>query len=82
MQIEAKLYGTLRRHRPESAPGAPHHPFSVTLPDPATVETLLSQLGIPDGAINAAAVNDQAVELSAALTQGDRVSLFPPSAGG
>jgi molybdopterin converting factor small subunit len=82
MQIEAKLYGTLRRHRPESVPGAPHHSFAVALPTGATVEALLAQLGIPDGQINAAAVNDEAVELSVVLADGDRVSLFPPSAGG
>jgi molybdopterin converting factor small subunit len=82
MQIEAKLYGTLRRYRPASAPGAPHHAFPLVLPAGATVEALLAQLGIPDGQINAAAVNDEAVELSAVLADGDRVSLFPPSAGG
>jgi sulfur carrier protein ThiS len=82
MQVETKLYGTLRRHRPGGAAGAPHHPFPVTLPDGATLETLLAQLGIPDGQINAAAVNDEAVELTAVLGEGDRVSLFPPSAGG
>jgi sulfur carrier protein ThiS len=82
MRVEARLYGTLRRYRPAAAGGAPHLPFTVTLPPGATLEGLGRALGIPDGLISAAAVNDEAVESDALLTDGDRVTLFPPSAGG
>lgn len=82
MVVEVKLYAALRRHRPPSATGAPHHPFAYSLPEGATVAMLVEQLGIAEGMINAAAVNDEAVEASTVLQDGDRVSLFPPTAGG
>ncbi len=77
-----KLYGTLRRYRPEAAGGAPHHPFSVSMPDGATLAQLAAHLGVPEGLVNAAAVNGQAVESETPLQDGDEVGLFPPAAGG
>lgn len=80
--IEVRLYGALRRYRPESASGEPHQTFLINLSSPATVDSLGAALGIPDGFTSAAAVNGQAVDGSAPIADGDRVSLFPPSAGG
>lgn len=82
MEIEAKLHGTLRRHRPDDAAGAPHHPFTMSMPEGATVAQLVTQLGIPEGLLNAAAVNGQSVTIDTVLQAGDSVQLFPPSAGG
>jgi molybdopterin converting factor small subunit len=82
MEVEVKLYAALRRYRPATAPGAPHHPFSLSLSDGDTVAALARHLGIPEGMINAAAVNNEAVEPSLALHDGDQVALFPPTAGG
>lgn len=82
MDVEVRLYGALRRYRPGDAPGEPHMPFTVSLPLDATLDSLVRRLGIPDGFLSAAAVNNEAVDESAALTDGDRVALFPPSAGG
>jgi molybdopterin converting factor small subunit len=82
MEVEVKLYAALRRYRPSGISGAPHHPFMFSLPDGATVAVLVAQLGIPEGMINAAAVNDEAVEALTLLHGGDKVGLFPPSAGG
>ena len=82
MKVEVRLYGTLRRYRPADVPGAVHAPFAAALPGGATVDTLVAQLGIPDGMASATAVNDEVAELDHALRDGDRVSLFPPAAGG
>ena len=82
MNVEVRLYGTLRRYRPATAAGFPHSPFVAALPPAATVETLLGLLGIPDGLASAVAVNDEAVGADQPLRDGDRVSLFPPAAGG
>lgn len=82
MKIEVKLYGVLRRQRPKSAPGAPHHPFTVTLPEGARLITLAESLGVPSGTLQAASVNQEAVNLDTLLHDGDQVSLFPPTAGG
>ena len=82
MKIEVKLYGLLRRYRPETAVGAPHHPFPVVLADGATITTLLKTIGVPDGLLNAASVNKVSAELDTILRENDQISLFPPSAGG
>jgi len=82
MHVQVKLYGALRRYRPAGAPGEAHAPFAADLLPTATVDALLAHLGIPDGLASAAAVNDEAVETDHPLRDGDRVSLFPPSAGG
>ena len=82
MHLEVRLYGSLRRYRPAGAPGAPQTTFEMILAEDATVDDLCEQLGIPHGLVTAASVNDTAVETSASLSSGDRVRLFPPSAGG
>lgn len=80
--VTVKLYGMLRRHRPQSSPGAPHHPFTIEAPPGATVGTLLDLLSIPRELLQAAAVNNEAVDLETPLQPNDELSLFPPSAGG
>ena len=49
MNIDVKLYGTLRRYRPAGAPGEGHTPFVIALPPALTVADLLAVLNIPDG---------------------------------
>lgn len=82
MNLTVKLYGTLRRHRPETAEGAPHHPFPITLPENSTINDLVTLLQIKDGAVNAAALNGEAVSNDTTMNDGDTISLFPPAAGG
>ena len=82
MNVEVKLYGILRRQRPLGLTGAPHHPFPYSLTEKATLADLTAALGIPEGMLNAAAVNDEVVEMDTVLHEGDKVSLFPPAAGG
>ena len=78
MIVEVRLYGSLRRYRPPESSGA----FPVDLPSGSTVDTLARRLGIPEGFVSAAAVNETATESDTPLRDGDSVSLFPPSAGG
>jgi len=82
LQVSVKLYGTLRRRRPDSAPGAPHHPFVVNLPDGASVLQLSELLDIGSGLVSAVAVNGQVANDKTTLSDGDEVALFPPAAGG
>ena len=79
-----RLYGSLRdQYRPKTAGGAPHHPFSVSVPDTATLQTLLTALGISDGLVQTTAVNgESAVALTQPLAPNDDIRLFPPIAGG
>ncbi len=80
--VSVKLYGVLRRRRPDSAAGAPHQPFTFELPNGAGVDDLTTRLGISRGSVHAIAVNGQAAAAETALHDGDEVRLFPPSAGG
>jgi sulfur carrier protein ThiS len=82
MKIEVKLHGTLRRYRPSDAGGAPHHPFSISVPESLTIAELATQLNIPDGLVNAASINSEVVTPDVVLPDGAIVQLFPPSAGG
>jgi sulfur carrier protein ThiS len=82
VNIEVKLYGMLRTHRPSQADGAPHHPFSMTVPDGTTAVQLAAQIGIAEGLFTAVAINNETAELDTVLQEGDQLSLFPPSAGG
>jgi molybdopterin converting factor small subunit len=82
MNLTIKLYGTLRKYRPESASGAPHQPFTLSTPENITIHDLMRLLAVLDGAVNAAAVNGDSVNNDTQLHDGDTVSLFPPAAGG
>jgi sulfur carrier protein ThiS len=82
VEVEVKLYGSIRHYRPPTAAGAPHHPFTMTVPGGATTTTLAELLFIPEGLVSAAAVNGEAVSHGTILKEGDKVSLFPPAAGG
>ena len=82
IQVDVKLYGVLRRHRPEPIAGAPHHPFTMTLPAGSSGGDLLDALNIGHGLVNGLAVNGESSSVDAQLQDGDDVRLFPPSAGG
>ncbi len=82
MTVEVKLYGVLRRHRPADQPGVPHHPFTLVCQPGETARSVMTQLGLEDGMVAAAAINNQNVSLDTPLQPGDKLSLFPPSAGG
>ncbi len=82
MEITVKLYGKLRKYRPDATAGAPHHPFSLTVADDAVVATVAAQLGIDMGFVAGTAVNGESVQFDAPLQVDDQVSLFPHTAGG
>lgn len=79
MRITVKLHGDIRRHHPDSNP---HLPFEIEIPSSSTIADLAPILNIPDELVWAASVNKEAVELTRPLQEDDRVSLFPPVAGG
>lgn len=80
--VEVKLYGNLRRYRPESAGGAPHHPFTMRVADGATVVDLMAALGIPEGLTAVVSINKENADPNNVLPPDAAVSLFPPTAGG
>lgn len=81
MQVEVKLYGLLRDYRP-AAGGLPHHPFTVNLPEHSTAADLIAHLLLPEDLVAGLSINREAVDLPTRLQPGDKVSFFPPTAGG
>jgi molybdopterin converting factor small subunit len=80
--IELSLFGELRQHLPEGATGRRSR---VEIPDGLDVFGLIEHLGIPyeaDEGLIVVAINDQVADHHAPIRDGDRVSIFPPLAGG
>jgi molybdopterin synthase sulfur carrier subunit len=79
MIVEVKLFSLLRQQHPGPDRSAP---LRVELEDGATVQDLVERLALPAGLARACFVNDRQQPFSAVLHADDRVSLFPPVAGG
>lgn len=80
MEIEVRLYASLKQFLPPGSTGRRAH---VTLPPTATIPVLLDQLALPVASVQLVAVNGRHQEdPSYVLQDGDIVSIFPPLAGG
>ena len=79
MQVQVRLFGTLREHLPGVRAGQWH---TANLTENATVADLLAELGVPSDDTKQAFVNDVAVEFTHVLREGDLVGVFPPVSGG
>ncbi|MDP2662619.1 MAG: MoaD/ThiS family protein [Dehalococcoidia bacterium] len=79
IQVEVRLYATLRQYRPRIALGKS---FKVTLPAESTIAQLLQRLGIPVDEMKRAFVNGIIEEEDYLVKDGDRIGIFPPIAGG
>ena len=79
IHVAVRLHAVLRRHHP--GPNA-HQPFEVEMASGSNVSALIPALKLPPELVWVASVNGEAVEMDQLLHDGDRVSLFPPVAGG
>ncbi len=79
MKVYVKLYALLRKHHP--GPNR-SEPLEVDLPEGARVADLVPALNLPGDIVRSAFVNNQAAQLTTALSDGDHVGLFPPVVGG
>ena len=77
MQITVKLYGNLRKYSP-----AGKEIVQMEIETGATIRALLAQLTVPNSNVWMSAVNDQVVDDSTALRDGDVVEVFEPVGGG
>ena len=73
--VQVKLYGTLRARRAAEAGPFPIQPG-------ATIESIISQLGISPEKVNLVFLNGVKAELTAPVADGDTVGLFPALGGG
>ncbi|MBP2667196.1 MAG: thiamine S protein [Firmicutes bacterium] len=79
MQLEVRLFATLREAAPQ---GAIVGVFPATLPDGGTVGELLKEIGISAEKVHMRMVNGVGVTDDYILKENDRVGLFPPVGGG
>ena len=79
MQVEVRLYATLREFAPEDANESV---FLLTLPENATLGFLLTAIGIEAKKVHMRIVNGIMSTDERVLKENDRVGLFPPVGGG
>lgn len=78
MRVRVKLFGALRKHLP--SPGEASVELEVG--DGATVADVLAGLGIPLEHAGMVVANNQQVEKTASVRDGQELSVFAPLAGG
>jgi molybdopterin converting factor small subunit len=75
MQIQLKLFATLKAFTPENAD-------RYTVPPGTTVGDIVDQLQIPVKDAKLIFINSIRRDLDTPLTDGDRLGIFPPVGGG
>jgi sulfur-carrier protein len=79
MKVHIQLYATLARHLPESREG---NSCTLEVSEGTLIGDLLTVLKIPTHAPKIILRNGVHADLTTMLTNGDRVAVFPPIAGG
>jgi len=79
IQVQVRLYATLRKYRPELGHG---QSLTVNLPEGSSIGDLLREVGIPEGEMKQAFVNGIIQGNDYFLADGDSLGVFPPIAGG
>jgi len=80
LNIEVRLFASLRRYLPSSASGTSAR---MDMPAGATIADVFEKLGIPAGAAHLTLVNgSQESNTDRQLEDGCTLSVFPPVAGG
>ena len=77
MRVTVELQAYLEQYSPDG-----QAVFEYTLPDGATVQTLVRQLKVPEEMAGVIVINGRSSDFDNPLQDGDRVILIPPLAGG
>ena len=77
--VEVRLYASLRKYRPDLAPG---EALVITLEDKAQLKDLMNKLKLPTKELAVILVNGKREEESYLLQEGDRIGIFPLIGGG
>ncbi len=77
MKVTVELQAYLKQYSPHG-----QAVFERTLPDGATVQTLVRELNVPEEMASVIVLNDRNADFDDPLSEGDRVTLIPPLAGG
>ena len=79
MKVELRLFASLSAYMP---PGAEDGSNMLQAEDGTTINTLLTQLGVPEEDVKIVFVNGIISKVDDVLHEGDRVGVFPAVAGG
>lgn len=79
MQIELALFASLSQYQPDGQGG--RHARPVEAPDGSTVLDMIESLGLPDEP-RVVFVNGRHAPDDHVLSEGERLAIFPPVAGG
>lgn len=79
MEIEIKLFASLRKYLPD---GDPAVAVQLNVSENATVAQVLEHLQLPARDVKLIFVNSVKASMDQLLQAGDRIGVFPPVAGG
>lgn len=79
MKVEVKLYANLAKLLPS---GSQKKQSIVIVRKGATIADLLEKLKIPSEVSNVIMLNGKQCDKNTKLNEGDKISVFPPIAGG
>jgi sulfur carrier protein ThiS len=79
MNVNLALFASLAQYQPDGEGG--RHARPIELPDGSTVATVIDQLRLPDEP-RVVFVNGKHAPDHHTLSDGDRLAIFPPVAGG
>jgi len=77
MKVTVELQAFLQQYSPNG-----DSVFEHTLPDGATVQTLVRDLHVPEEMASVIVVNGASADFDDPLADGDRVTFIPPLSGG
>jgi len=79
MNVDVALFASLSQFQPDGQGG--RHARTLELGDGTTIADVIASLGLPDQP-RVVFVNSRHADETAALSEGDRLAIFPPVAGG
>ncbi|MGM0652943.1 MAG: MoaD/ThiS family protein [Bacillota bacterium] len=79
MEVSVVLYATLTRYHPGDKG---NNPFTVEMPEGATVKDLLKEIGIKESETKQVFINHKTRPDDFVLEDGQKVAIFPPVGGG
>ena len=79
MRVDIALFAYLADYQPDGAGG--RHPRPFDLAEGTTIAEIIGTLGLPDEP-RVVFVNGKHADEDAPVTDGDRLAIFPPVAGG
>jgi len=79
IDVQVKLFATLRRHYPDLGIG---EAMAVVLPEGTTIAQLVERLDLPGDQVKVVFVNGTVRQKDHVLGDGDEIGVFPPVGGG